>query len=91
MSVNAPALNTPYSVTLEGDSYVVRADRQLSDREDLNLLLDYFLFRSIVQRSQATQPEIDALASAVERAAWERTKSNFASKVSSRSPGERQP
>ena len=80
MSVNAPAVNNPYSVTLEGDSYVVRVDRQLFAREDLNRLLDYFLFRSIVQRSQATQPDIDALAAEVDRAAWEQAKSNFADK-----------
>ncbi len=58
----------PYSVTVQDDDYVVRIDRHLLTRDDLSSLLDYFLLRSITQKSQASQEEIDALADEVDRA-----------------------
>lgn len=70
--------DAPYRVFAEGDEYVVRVKRNLLERDDLNRLLDYLMVQSILQRSQSTQDEIDALANEVKQAAWERIKPLFA-------------
>ena len=64
-----PAVSSlPYRVTVQDDDYIVRIDRHLLTRDDLSSLLDYFLLRSITQKSQASQEDIDALADEVDRA-----------------------
>lgn len=68
MSGELAVSSLPYSVTVQDDDYVVRIDRHLLTRDDLSSLLDYFLLRSIAQKSQASQEDIDALADEVDRA-----------------------
>jgi hypothetical protein len=78
MSTDLSMATVPYTVTLDGDSYVVRVDRNLLDRDELNRLLDYLLVQSILRHSQATQDEIDSLADEVKQRAWARLKPLFA-------------
>ncbi len=75
---NSSSQGIPYSVSVQGDHYVVQIDRRLVTREELNSLLDAILFQSIVQKSHATQTEIAALAEEIDRNAWGRVSHSFA-------------
>ena len=78
MSVDIALDTAPYRIFAEGDDYVVRVNRNLLERDELNRLLDFFLVQSILRRSQATQDEIDAFAQEIEQHAWSRLHSLFA-------------
>lgn len=68
-----------YTVAVENNEFVIRVNRDLIQREELSRILDYLLIQSIKRRSQATQEEVDALATEVKRAAWRRVQPLFQS------------
>ncbi len=67
MSANTPVTNAPYTVTQDDTHYLVRIERTLVERKELNRLLDDLLVQAIVRRNEANQAEIDALAADVDR------------------------
>ncbi|MCB0187277.1 MAG: hypothetical protein KDE31_23580 [Caldilineaceae bacterium] len=64
----------PFSIAVEEDEFVIRADRTLFDMEELTQFLEYLRIRSLRSRSQASQPEIDELARSVNKKVWQQLK-----------------
>lgn len=69
----------PYSIAIEEEAIVIRADRTVFDIEALVKFFDNLRIESIRRRSQATQAVIDALADAVDRKVWQRLRTQVLS------------
>lgn len=52
------------------DSEIIVKIPAMTDVEDIQQLMDYLSYKSIVSRSQATQPIIDELAETVKKGRW---------------------
>ena len=77
MSIAIDFERNPYRVAIENNEFVIRVNRDLIEREDLNRLLDYLMLQSIKRRSQASEAEIEALSAEVKVAAWQRVQHLF--------------
>ena len=66
MSASTPVAPAPYTVTLDGNDYVVRIDRALVERAELTRLLDELVAPALARR-QVEQAEIAALEAEVGR------------------------
>lgn len=64
----------PFSIAVEADEFVIRADRALFDAESLTKFLDYLRIKSLRSRSQASAQDIDELAQSVNQAVWQQLK-----------------
>lgn len=52
------------------DSEIIVKIPAMTDVEDIQQLMDYLSYKSIVSRSQATQPMIDELVETVKKGRW---------------------
>lgn len=52
------------------DSEIIVKIPVMTDVEDIQQLMDYLSYKSIVSRSQATQPMIDELVETVKKGRW---------------------
>ena len=68
---------TPYHVAVDEATITVRVDRAIFDPDALAKFLDYLSLEAIRRRSQATQAEVDALATEVKRKAWQRVQTQI--------------
>lgn len=70
-------MNNSYNVVFENRDVVVRFSRDVFDRELLTKFLDYLELEAIRRRSRLTQKQADELAEDINRAGWQRIKSDF--------------
>lgn len=64
----------PFTVVVEADEFVIRADRALFDAESLTKFLEYLRIKSLRSRSQASVQEIDELSQSINRKVWQQLK-----------------
>ena len=70
-------MNGLYNVAIESQDIVVRFRRDIFDRELLTKFLDFLEMEAIRRRSHLTQTQADELAEEINRAGWQRLKSDF--------------
>ncbi len=70
-------MNSSYNVAFESRDVVVRFSRDVFDRELLTKFLDFLELEAIRRRSRLTQAQADELAEEINRAGWQRIKSDF--------------
>ncbi|TAH52450.1 MAG: hypothetical protein EYC68_06650 [Chloroflexota bacterium] len=70
-------MDSTYNVAFESRDVVVRFSREVFDRELLTKFLDFLELEAIRRRSRLTQAQADELAEEINRAGWQRIKSDF--------------
>ena len=67
------------TITRENDEIIIRIPESESDLDlnELQDLLDYFIYRKIVSKSTATQKQIDELSREVNSSWWAENKHRF--------------
>ena len=64
------------------NQYIIRIEQSAISLLDLQRMLDYLRFKSIVTRSQATDAAIDQLADEITQSGWEKINADFLSRIS---------
>ncbi|MFL5540913.1 MAG: hypothetical protein ACJ8J0_18115 [Longimicrobiaceae bacterium] len=82
MSTNV--VDPPYRVDEQGDEIVIRVSSGLMSREEMVDLLDHILLENVRQKASLSDEEIEALAKAVKRSAWERLRPMVEAKLRGR-------
>lgn len=70
-------MNTPYTITKEQGSIVIRVSSQMVDEASLLKLLDYLELESLRRKSQLTEADAAGLANDVKQNAWQQVKHLF--------------
>lgn len=63
-------------IEILNDEIIIRLPKN-TDLEGVQRLLDFLMYKQVTEHSEATQEQIDALSSEVNKSWWEKNKNKF--------------